>query len=556
MYDDPRMYKLCSKPCQFTNGKTEETLSRLTQRYLLNVNNSEYHLLDIIVTNKSLPETTQWKIRTENKCKDFDHITINILSSKSTEYKSIDSYIVNILLATNKDDYPNILIICFHGKRVNDDLIKLFNFFNERLSRLHTTFKCGLSLDEPDANLGLVEKFLKLAKPFIDNELINSITFITATPVKEFWKMLHDSGIKKLLNITHDAPNTFDQELENYRHLKDHFIIENDNDTKNPLYYIIDCFAKKLIDSTQRNIIFAPAHICVSKEDVGSHKEIATYFIDKGYCVFLQNGKFKGFIGPDNTEIDLKTFNKQHGIVGELRESLVKWNQLNPYTSLAITGHLLNERGITFNTIGFNFTHMILSNYFVKDLKKLIQFYGRSCGGKQFVDTMTIICTPLVKKTIEEWNTNFEKICSLNPEYFNRTDFTNSNVAIPVKLVIDDPDLLNQIFHTRDTTRQYKTQVHNLIVSGINQQKITVYDNNNVKKFDITSRSLNDCRVYTTGNIVSARRFKQFNECFENYKASSQSCSQSQYNIDFARDQYVDGDFTNEINTAWITYKC
>jgi hypothetical protein len=31
----------------------------------LNVNETEYHLIDIIVTNKSLPETEQWKFRTD-----------------------------------------------------------------------------------------------------------------------------------------------------------------------------------------------------------------------------------------------------------------------------------------------------------------------------------------------------------------------------------------------------------------------------------------------------------------------------------------------------------
>jgi hypothetical protein len=36
------MFKLRTKPTQFTKGKTEDTLCDLTQRYLLNVNENEH----------------------------------------------------------------------------------------------------------------------------------------------------------------------------------------------------------------------------------------------------------------------------------------------------------------------------------------------------------------------------------------------------------------------------------------------------------------------------------------------------------------------------------
>ena len=97
------MFKLRTKPTQFTKGKTEDTLCDLTQRYLLNVNETEYHLIDIIVTNKSLPETEQWKIRTDNTFKNFKNITIDILSSKSDYYNTIGSYIQNILTSADTD---------------------------------------------------------------------------------------------------------------------------------------------------------------------------------------------------------------------------------------------------------------------------------------------------------------------------------------------------------------------------------------------------------------------------------------------------------------------
>ena len=102
MYQSETMFKLRTKPTQFTKGKTEDTLCDLTQRYLLNINETEYHLIDIIVTNKSLPETEQWKIRTDKTFKNFKNITIDILSSKSNDYNSIGSYIQNILNCKKK----------------------------------------------------------------------------------------------------------------------------------------------------------------------------------------------------------------------------------------------------------------------------------------------------------------------------------------------------------------------------------------------------------------------------------------------------------------------
>ena len=81
MYQTTTMFKLRTKPTQFTKGRTEDTLCDLTQRYLLNINETDYHLIDIIVTNKSLPETEQWKFRTDKTFKNFKNITIDILSS-------------------------------------------------------------------------------------------------------------------------------------------------------------------------------------------------------------------------------------------------------------------------------------------------------------------------------------------------------------------------------------------------------------------------------------------------------------------------------------------
>jgi hypothetical protein len=551
------MFKLRTKPTQFTKGKTEDTLCDLTQRYLLNVNENDYHLIDIIVTNKSLPETEQWKFRADKTFKNFKNITIDILSSKSNDYNTIGSYIQNILNCKTKEELPNILIICYHTKRVCEDLITMFNIFGGgNYIQTSNKIKFHISFDEPDANLGVTKKFIKKIKEFIDKQLITGILFITATPIDDFWKMLNDSGIKTLLNMNYNNTQNFDEELDNYRAFKDHTIIELDNETLNPLYYIIEVFSNKLINENERKIVFAPAHLYTDTEGVGSHMEVVSYFNDKNYCVFIMNGKFKGFIYPNKTRIDLTQFNIENNINGELRESLMKWNELNPTTNLAITGYWVIERGITFNTTGFNFTDMILSNYHLSSIGKLIQLAGRGSGGKLYVNKMNVICTSTIKDTIINFNKNLEDICSLNPEYFNRTDFTDSNNTIPVKMIINDDELLNMVIDIRcKSKRGYKQQLHNILVEGIQQNKISVFDRNNIKKFDISSRSLNQVRMYKIGDKIDVRRFKNFNEAYENYKNVSQSGDENQYNIDFAKDEYVHDGFTNSINTFWITYK-
>lgn len=551
------MFKLRTKPTQFTKGKTEDTLCDLTQRYLLNINETDYHLIDIIVTNKSLPETEQWKFRTDKTFKNFKNITIDILSSKSNDYNTIGSYIQNILNCKIKEELPNILIICYHTKRVCDDLITMFNIFGgNNYIQTSNKIKFHISFDEPDANLGVTKKFIKKIKGFIDKSLITGILFITATPIEEFWKVLNESGIKTLLNMNFNNTQNFDEELNNYRAFKEHIIIEHNNETANPLYYIIDVFSNKLINENERKILFTPAHLYTDTEGVGSHMEVVSYFNDKSYCVFVMNGKFKGFIYPDKSKIELTKFNIENNIVGELRESLMKWNELNPTINLAITGYWVIERGITFNTTGFNFTDMILSNYHLSSMGKLIQLAGRGSGGKIYVNKMNVICTTKIKDTIINFNKNLEEICSLNPEYFNRTDFVDTNNTIPVKMIINDNDLLKIIIDIRDKSKRgYKQQLHNILIEGIKENKISIFDRNNIKKFDISSRTLNQVRMYKLGDKIDVRRFKNFNEAYENYKSVSQSGDENQYNIDLAKDEYIQDVFINNINTLWITFK-
>jgi hypothetical protein len=168
-----------------------------------------------------------------------------------------------------------------------------------------------------------------------------------------------------------------------------------------------------------------------------------------------------------------------------------------------------------------------------------------------------------------KWNSKTTKfkngnICAKktfnDPKGYNNTSEDSdddTNNTIPVKIVFNDNKLLQivlQIIDKPNRSKDDKEKLNNLLQTGISNNKITVYDKN-TKQFDITIRTINQVRMYKNGDSIDARRFKNFNEAFETDKKVSQSCNKSQYNIDFAKDEYKQGDFVNTINTAWITYK-
>lgn len=569
------IFKLRTKPTQFVRGKTDETLSDIMKRWEeckfidneneddLTINNDRVeHLIDIIVTNNSLLETEQWKYRTKDKFHNDKEVNVHILSSKSSDFKNMSEYISQIQQTSEENELPNILIVCYHSKRVCDDIILLLKTFGGIHPMIlpniinKTIIKCHISLDEPDKNLGITKKFLKKVNNYIENKTITGILFITATAFEGFWNMLNKSGIKQLQNVNRDTIHDFDKDFKNYRNFSEHKIILHNNETNNPLSYITDLFSKNKIDEKTRKIIFAPAHSYIKKQGVGSHDEIKAYFLGKNYTVLLMNGKFKGFIYPDGTEITIEDYNIKFGIIGELRNTLKHWSNNNINMNLAITGYNVIERGVTFNTDKFNFTDMILSNYNLKSIGQLIQLAGRSCGDKKYVDIMNIFCTSNIKQEIEDRNKRLNEICSLNPELYNRTDFNSSKNAIPVKLEITNVQLIKDLVELKlKHARGYMLKFHELLVQGIIDKNILIHDNNNINKLNINSRKIKGIRMYQEGDKKEVRRFKNFSDAFNNFTTISQSCDINEYNIDFARDKYESNGYINETNIFWITFK-
>jgi hypothetical protein len=330
--------------------------------------------------------------------------------------------------------------------------------------------------------------------------------------------------------------------------------------TNNPLDYIKKVFSEKCIKEKESLTIFAPAHIFTLAEDVGSHKEVVEYFNKMDYVVYLSNGIFKGFKSPKNKEITLEEFNIKNKITGELRDSLRKWRELNPKVNLAITGYNTIERGVTFNTDGFNFTHAIISNYHAKKNNKLIQVIGRTTGNKKYVGEMTIICPQEVYDKVQILVENTINLRDVNPSNYNKSDFTDSKSNIPIKVIFIDEDYRIKLFKELSKKRVKKIQefhnhIHKILVEGVNTNKISLEDRNNVYKFNINNRILFGLRAFKQGQNVTSRRFKTFNKAFETYTCTAQQVDDNQYALDMAIDEYTHDGYINPINIAWITFR-
>ena len=351
---------------------------------------------------------------------------------------------------TKADNLPDLLVMCTHKKRTSDlkRLIKMlklkrYNFKDIGINRISLT----IMFDEADKNMKLISECLNDINPLITNgtgnvkydNVIRDIHFITATPMKAFWADLKKQGITSLHNINtaiakmdsqSSLHTNYAELMKDYRFLSEHNIHKDSNMTDDPLQYAISILNG--IDMSSPRTVFAPSRIYLDDHDL-MQQELTR----RGFNVYIDNNKGKRFYDLSGNSISLDVFNKTHfgkeDIVAgkkklvvpdvELYETFVKWRELHPNEHLAITGLLNITRGITFNTIGFNFTDMIISAYHAKDIASLVQLFGRANGGKQYVDVMNLHCPREVYNKVKEFVDMAVDILNKNPEEFEEKHF-------------------------------------------------------------------------------------------------------------------------------------
>lgn len=545
--------ELCTRPCQM--GKTEDILNNMVRRYHESVYMLDRHLLEFVVTNKNLVEVNQWSERLNNK---FLHFPTNIysLSSKSKDFKKADELVNSFIKAKKQEQFPNIVIMCFHDTRVCKDIIEVIDTFKN--SQILSNFKINFSItfDEPDVNMGTTSKFLELGRDFISDGSIERITFVTATPEETFWKGLSKHKIYELENVNRGKNIKFEEDLANYRSIEDHEFEILDLETTNPLSYVMQAYVSELVDESKPVIIFAPAHAYKYANDIGSHKEFETYFLSRGYGVLIINGDFKGFKYPKGKIQSLEEYKQIYGINGELRDVLRHWKGRRQNRNLAIIGNSIVERGITFNTDGFNFTHAIFSSYHKTNKSRLIQMVGRTCGNVKYVNPIKIICPTIIKNIVTEFFRMQVEVNMLNPDIIQKTNFIDTDKTIPIKIEYSE-DVLREIIETRGSnlTPERKIKLDALIKTRVWSSEIKIFDKNNINRFDLSKHRLSTCRVYKTANSIGCRRFQQLENAYNECSPYAQGGSDVGYTLDIAVDDYISGEYINRKTVGWITFR-
>jgi hypothetical protein len=433
----PTTLMLNMAPCQFTQGgnKTTQALNHISTCHIINQSEylNEFHFITIVFTNKSLVETEQWKSRTNIK---FKNLNIHILSSKSGKnnngFKNGTDLTMYFLNCNERNELPDILIMCSHSKRIVD-ILQLLKRFKQGIICLNINPIFGIIFDEVDKNISVVRTLLESDLIIKDDGkpgVLVYVMFITATAFKNFWDMLRDYQIDSLeFGWLQEQLINCDIDMNilniNYRRISDHQHIDIPYDTKDPVEYVkvVLPFINGLI---YRKIIYAPSNFKTS-----SHEEMSRYFTDNGYICLIHNGTYKEFRFPNNNKkitIEEYKSNKFENVNNqiELRDILVEFAKEYSMYNIAITGFLTIERGITFNTTGFQFTHMIFSKNHMKNKATLVQMFGRGNGTKKYVDEITIICPLKLIETVNSIVENIEHLINVvKPKTVNAGDFKN-----------------------------------------------------------------------------------------------------------------------------------
>ena len=568
---------------QFTLGKTEKTINSIKQSQqdwleYLQINDDTIpgtRIIPIILTNNSLAETEQWTIRLGKELKDMKVV---IVSSKETADYSNSSELINYMKECDLNDLPSVIVMCTNGPRIKTckEIFKAFSHLSHS-PRNDIIIQFDPAFDEIDKQTGLLDVFLKdlnRNKYMTSNNeygLINKMLYITATPNTQLFNTIRRFGVPEFENLDTDLEKDFPRPkhvdlVRAYKCMIDDAIIYNESGSM-PVEYVKEILDSGSINLDQKRIIFAPA-----ENKVSSHEEMADVFTNIGFTVLLHNGKFKGFVEPNGARTPLEVFNKQHfhQKKPQMMDTLRKWNQLNPTKSLAITGYNTIERGVTFNTNGFNFTDVIISPYHAKQINKLLQLVGRDHGHADYCKPCVVYTTEEIHKSVGKYIDNFNKLKEADIERYNITDFSKSPSTIPVKITIVNDELLTEIM---DLLKSYsfkkgklsrvETEKKDVACKRIheifeeyksNPEYILWEDYNNRNKIDLSERYIKTIRRYDGGEI-SSRRFEMFSNNHNNRKASSQKGEIDNYSLDIACKEFVDGSFVNPINVMWLTYR-
>lgn len=423
----PTLY-INTTPCQFPFSKTTsaiEYINRIDESLYCPMGEPGVHHLTLIVTNNSLIDGRQWTNRLVDRTKKGRNTAILSSDKKKARFTKFDDFLAHLRSIKDSRDLIDTLVMCNNKVRATDISKIIDELLNEPTRHLKNAgihkFKITIMFDEADKpeNINNAKEFLKNSNNEY-GDIIESIHLLTATPYKNFWNTLHSLDINKLVNLRNvlEVPPV-DKSIEEYRRIKDHNIIHvKSNEDEG--YFIIDVYEKYVYKERRNGSIrlFAPAgRYCKT------HDEVKEYFKEQGFIVVIINGREKSIYLPDGV-ISIDDFNDEYlQIDGEvdMKDTLVELDKLYKDYNIVITGFTCIERGVTFQTTGFNFTDMIVPP--IKNIATSIQIIGRANGGKQYVEKHNIF----IQK--EDYDVIIERIertiafMKTNPEVVDETNF-------------------------------------------------------------------------------------------------------------------------------------
>lgn len=414
---------LNTTPCQFSVSKTKNAINFINEldasRCEPNSENGVHHMT-IILTNNSLIEGRQWNIRLNDSNK-LRNVAILSSDRKRARFHDADNFLGYCTSINKPDDLIDTLVVCNNFIR-NFDIKKIINISDDGRINLGkigiNKFKFTVMFDEVD-----VPSNLSNACEFIDNykknSCIHSIHLITATAYEKFWKKLKQQGINKLKNLRAEISEIMSpyESIESYKKIQDHNIIYVESEFESD-DFIKDIFQKYISKNEYPMRLFAPP-----SKKTNTHDEIKNFFLKKGFIIVLINGKSKDIFLPKE-KISINDFNRIHFPKNpdvEMYKTLTKLNKLYKNTNIVITGFNCIERGITFQTKGFNFTDMIIPP--IKDISTCVQLIGRANGGKEYVHRHNIYIQKEQYTNVEK-RVNFAlRLIESNPIEINEKDF-------------------------------------------------------------------------------------------------------------------------------------
>lgn len=446
-------------------AKAMKFIEMATAHTLTNYVPGDEHHMTLVITSNSLEEAGMWQWRLGNKFGEEGEVCLNvkILSSTSSDYTRLSDLMMT-LATGNREELPHVVVMCCNSVRI-DDVVTLLDTLQSggvTLACAKATPVVDIMVDEADGNMGMFRRILSSQHMQAHTNVLREVHLITATAFQnKFWDVLKEFGITELSGWPLESHNMEVILDEHYRSIEDHEFIPLDNGTLDPVKYAgFVLAALPSIDGPRT--VYAPAKFtCLS------HFEMRDLFLGAGYTVLVHNGRTKSFNTRDANgtlhTTEISAYRRLHDIKGELRDVLVHWRTHNPHTSLAITGQRTIERGITFNTIGFQFTDMILSMYHLKNMAAALQEVGRGHGDKRYVGIFNFHSPTAFFKAVTQRLALLRQLAERDPDKYTAADFREKTAVERLLSMLDE-----KVF---DNTEKAQAFVNRLQGNGRKRRK-------------------------------------------------------------------------------------